>query len=172
MMKTVHDSATPTPGQQVITACAFIHQEFDGVQKVFMAKRADTKKFLPGVYELPGGHIDFGETTEDGLVREIQEEFGVTVRLGDPFAVFTYQNEVKGSHSIEVIYFAQLIDPDTDVKPNPEDHSTCGWFSEAELPQTFVSEKDIEDDEVKAIYRGFDLLKGGSLDFGADREVL
>ncbi len=164
-LKTVHDSATPTPGQQVITACAFIHQEFDGVQKLFMAKRADTKKFLPGVYEVPGGHIDFGENVEDGLIREIQEEFGVEVRLGDPFAVFTYMNEVKGSHSIEVIYFAQLVDPSVTIQPNPEDHSTCGWFAEAELPQTFVSEKDIEDDEVKALYRGFALLKGELLNF-------
>ncbi len=168
-MKTIHDSATPTPGQQVITACAFIHREVDGVHKVFMAKRADTKKFLPGVYELPGGHIDFGEKVTDGLVREIQEEFGVQVRLGDPFAVFTYQNEVKGSHSIEVIYFAQLIDPETEPMMNPEDHSSCGWFSESELPKTFVSEKDTEDDEVKAIYRGFALLSGGTLDFGQNK---
>ncbi len=164
--KTIHDSATPTPGQQVITACAFIHREIKGVQKVFMAKRADTKKFLPGVYELPGGHIDFGETAEDGLVREINEEFGIDVHLGDPFAVFTYANEIKGSHSIEVIYFAQLVNPDVIIQPNPEDHSTCDWFSEEELPQTFVSEKDIEDDEVKAIYKGFALLAGDSVDFG------
>jgi hypothetical protein len=79
--------------------------------------------------------------------------------LGDPFAVFTYQNEVKGSHSIEVIYFAKLADPHSEPVMNPEDHSSCGWFSEAELPQTFVSEKDLEDDEVKAIYKGFALLK-------------
>ena len=168
-MKKFHGSATPTPGQQVITACAFIHQEIDGVTKVFMAKRADTKKFLPGIYELPGGHIDYGEDTKDGLVREIQEEFGVEVRLGDPFAVFTYLNELKGSHSIEVIYFAQLVDPSAEIQPNPEDHSSCGWFSEAELPQTFVSEKDTEDDEVKAIYKGFALLNGGLLNFGVDR---
>ncbi len=165
-MKTVHDSATPTPGQQVITACAFIHREVNGVSKVFMAKRADTKKFLPGIYELPGGHIDFGEDTADGLAREIQEEFGINVHLGDPFAVFTYLNEVKGSHSLEVIYFAQLVDPNTEIQVNPEDHSSCGWFSEAELPQTFVSEKDVEDDEVKAIYKGFALLTGGQIDFG------
>lgn len=165
-MKTIHDSATPTPGQRVITACAFIHREVDGIHKVFMAKRADTKKFLPGVYELPGGHIDFGEDTKDGLIREIQEEFGIEVRLGDPFAVFTYLNEIKGSHSIEVLYFAQLVNPDVEIHPNPEDHSTCDWFAESELPQTFVSEKDIEDDEVKAIYKGFVLLKGESLNFG------
>lgn len=167
--KTIHDSATPTPGQQVITACAFIHQEFNGVPKVFMAKRADTKKFLPGVYELPGGHIDFGENTTDGLVREIQEEFGIEVRLGDPFAVFTYQNEVKGSHSIEVIYFATLVNPSIEFKPNPEDHSSCGWFAESELEQTFVSQKDSEDDEVKAIYRGFALLNGDLLNFGQNK---
>ena len=168
-MKTIHDSATPTPGQQVITACAFIHQKVDGVDKVFMARRADTKKFLPGVYELPGGHIDFGETPTDGLVREIQEEFGAAVTLGDPFAVFTYQNKVKGSHSIEVIYFAKLTDPHLELVMNPEDHSSCGWFSEIELPQTFVSEKDLEDDEVKAIYKGFTLLKGASPDFAQVR---
>lgn len=167
-MKAIHDSATPTPGQQVITACAFIHQKVGGVDKVFMARRADTKKFLPGVYELPGGHIDFSETPTDGLVREIQEEFGVVVTLGDPFAVFTYQNEVKGSHSIEVIYFAQLADSNSEPVMNPEDHISCGWFSEAELPQTFVSEKDVEDDEVKAIYKGFALLRGESLNFSRE----
>ncbi len=168
-MKIVHDSETLAQGQQVITSCAFVHKIIDGVHKVFMAKRADTKKFLPGVYELPGGHIDFGEDTKDGLIREIQEEFGVEVRLGDPFAVFTYLNEVKGSHSIEVIYFAQLFDPGAEIKPNPEDHSSCDWFSEAELPQTFISEKDIEDDEVRAIYRGFALLNCTTIDFGRNR---
>jgi len=53
-----HDSETPTHSTQVITACAFIHHTFDGVEKVFLPKRAETKKFLPGVYELPGGHIE------------------------------------------------------------------------------------------------------------------
>lgn len=163
-MKTViGDSELPTPGQQVITACAFIHQKVDGEHKVFMAKRSDKKKFLPGVYELPGGHIDYGEEVSSGLVREIQEEFGMSVALGDPFAVFTYSNEVKGSHSIEVIYFAHFTDPIEDIAMNPNDHSTCGWFSEAELPQTFVSTKDADDDEVKAIYRGFALLNGHPL---------
>jgi ADP-ribose pyrophosphatase YjhB (NUDIX family) len=170
--KKIHDSATPTPGQQVITACAFIHREVDSVHEIFMAKRADTKKFLPGIYELPGGHIDFGETTTNGLIREIQEEFSVEIRLGNPFAVFTYQNKIKGSHSIEVIYFAKLVDPSAEIKPNPEDHSTCGWFAESKLPQTFVSKKDIEDDEVKAIYRGFDLLNGSSLNFGDEQGKL
>ena len=57
MAKISHDSETAAQGQQVITACAFIHQKCDGVEKLFWTKRADSKKFLPGVYELPGGHV-------------------------------------------------------------------------------------------------------------------
>jgi hypothetical protein len=71
MAHTSHDSETPAFNQQVITACAFIHENFDGLEKVFLPKRADTKKFLPSVYELTGGHIDFGEDMVTGLAREI-----------------------------------------------------------------------------------------------------
>jgi len=160
-----HDSEIPAVGQQVITACAFIHQQVDGVEKVFMAKRAATKKFLPDVYELPGGHVDYGEDITDGLRREIEEEFGMQIRVGDPFAAFTYQNEIKGSHSIEVIYFAQFINPLDELVVHPEDHSTAGWFAESELAQTFASGKDVDDVEVKAIYKGFKLLAGASPEF-------
>lgn len=80
--KISHDSETPAQGQQVITACAFIHQQFDGVEKLFWPKRADTKKFLPGVYELPGGHIDFGEDLIPGLIQSASSSGGcVSYRL-------------------------------------------------------------------------------------------
>src|SRR5260370_3789793 len=103
-----HDSETPAFGQQVITACAFIHQSLEGKKKVFLPKRSATKKFLPDVYELPGGHIDFNEEIVKGLQREILEEFGMTIIVGDPFAVFTYTNDIKSSHSIQIIYFTSF----------------------------------------------------------------
>src|SRR5690348_12130362 len=118
-----HDSEIPAKNQQVFTACAFIHQQIDGIEKVFLPKRAETKKFLPGVYELPGGHIDFGEDMAIGLKREVMEEFGMQISVGDPFAVFTYTNDIKGSHSIEVIYFAKFEDDISNIHLNLEDHS-------------------------------------------------
>jgi 8-oxo-dGTP diphosphatase len=164
-MSISHDSETLAEGQQVITACALIHHNFDGVEKVFLAKRAATKKFLPDVFEFPGGHIDYGEDMVEGLSREIQEELGMRVAIGDPFACFTYLNEIKRSHSIEVIYFGQFTDPIENIKINPEDHSEYIWIAKDELPNIFTDQKGADDTEFIHLKRGFELLESGSLSF-------
>jgi len=163
--KISHDSEVPAHGQQVITACALIHKDFDGVIKIFLPKRADTKKFLPGVYEIPGGHIDFGEDIIEGLKREIGEEFTMDITVGDPFASFTYTNDVKGSHSIEVVYFASFTSPLENIKLHPDDHSEYGWFAEDELEKVMTENKRGDDPEIQALTKAFSLLKGESLDF-------
>jgi len=173
-MKTSHDSASPAHGQQVITACAFIHQEFDGVHKLFMPKRADSKAFLPGTFELPGGHVDFGEDIAAGLQREIMEEFGMTITVGDPFGSFTYTNEVKGSHSVQVTYFAQFTNPIEAITLDPEDHSAFDWFAEEDviLRRTEIVSEDMMDPTIGTdpqyldVLRGFALLKGEKINFG------
>lgn len=165
MTKTSHDSETPAHGQQVITACAFIHHTFDGVEKLFMPKRAATKKFLPDIYEIPGGHIDYGEDIVEGLAREITEELGMSIAVGDPFAAFTYLNEVKGSHSIQVMYFATFKEPLEDIRIHPEDHSGFAWFSESEFEDMLGKGKPADDDEVPYIRKGFALLRGAPPDF-------
>ena len=164
-MKTTHDSEVPADGQQVITACAFIHHNFDGVEKLFLPKRAATKKFLPSKFELPGGHIDFGENLVAGLKREIQEEFGVEIEVGDPFAAFDYTNEIKGSHSVEVIYFAQLVDLVEKIELNPEDHSEFIWFDGDDFDEIVEVMGGEGDPEFKNVQRGFELLKGAKINF-------
>ena len=158
MNKISHDSETPAVGQQVISAVAFITADFDGVTKVFLAKRADTKKFLPGVYEMPGGHIDFGEELETGLAREIEEELGMCVSVGEAFAAFTYTNEIKKSHSVEIVFFASFVDTIENIKLEPEDHSGCDWFSLEELPNAYTDGKGSDDKEFIIIKKGFALL--------------
>lgn len=160
--KISHDSETPAHGQQVITANAFIHTTIDGVHKVFLAKRAPTKKFFPNVFELPGGHIEWGEDIVVGLKREIQEELGVEVSIGDPFAAFTYRNDVKGSHSIEVEYFASISGPLEAITLHPEDHVEGRWFSETELTSVQGS---MSPEEFQSVSKGFELLRNVSPHF-------
>lgn len=158
--KTLHDSETPAQGQQVITACALIHHNFDGVTKVFLPRRATTKQFLPGVFEIPGGHIDVGEDIVEGLKREILEELGMHINAGDPFAAFTYNNEIKGSHSVEVVYFATFQDPLENITLNQEDHAEFRWVSYDEVDS--VCERN--DVEVRNIKKGLAILHGEKLD--------
>jgi 8-oxo-dGTP pyrophosphatase MutT (NUDIX family) len=161
-MNASHDSETPAEGKQVITACAFIHHDFGGVQKVFLPKRAATKKFLPSVFELPGGHIDFGEDIVEGLKREIMEEHGMRISVGDSFAVFTYHNEIKGSHSVEAVYFATFLDPIENVRLNPEDHSEYRWATESDIEGI----TELSGAERENVLKGFALLRGETHNFG------
>lgn len=178
MSKVSSDSEKLAKGQQVFTACAFIHKKINDVDHVFLATRAATKKFLPNVYELPGGHVDFGEEITNGLAREVMEEFAVKVTIGDPFYVYTYQNKVKQSHSIEIVYFAKFAEPEENIVTQPEDHSGYGWFTEEQVRNEVAKNRkgvteletiqitDNVDHEVLAMLKGFDLLKNESLDLG------
>lgn len=119
------------------------------------------------MYELPGGHIDFGENIVDGLKREIREEFEIDVNIGDPFAAFDYTNEIKGSHSIEVIYFATLVSSPDDIKLHPEDHSSYEWIARDEIQKIVTDAKGLDDIEIRNVQKAFDLLHGGTPGFGS-----
>lgn len=136
--------------KQLLTACAFLHK--DG--KVFIAKRADSKDFLPGKFELPGGHVEFGETFQEGLARELMEEFGISVVVGNPVYAFTYTNEVKQSHSAEVIFLCTLKPDSPEPKLDPTDHSEYKWVSPEEATQYF----EAGDEELKGIDAGFERI--------------
>ena len=56
------------------TACAVIEKD----NKVLLVKR-NTEPFN-GYWTLPGGHIDFGETAEQAIKREVKEETGLTIK--------------------------------------------------------------------------------------------
>lgn len=158
--KVIPDSETLAVGQQVLTACAFIYKIEHGEPRVLLAKRATTKKFFPGIFELPGGHVEYGEEMEAGLRREVQEELGVAIEVGDVVGVFTYMNNIKLCQSIEVVYFARLTDPETNIVIHPEDHSEWRWCSASELAETIESAgKTMEDKEAQLIRLGFSKLR-------------
>ncbi len=65
---------------QVVVA-AMIEGE-DG--RILIAERP-VGKFMAGWWEFPGGKVEFGESPEDALVREVREELGIEIAVGDPF---------------------------------------------------------------------------------------
>ena len=58
----------------LVSACALI----DPDNRVLIAKRPEGRS-LAGLWEFPGGKVEEGETLEDALIRELDEELSVTV---------------------------------------------------------------------------------------------
>jgi len=51
--------------------------------RILLARRTDGRD-LAGLWEFPGGKREPGESAEAALVRELQEELGITVKVGPP----------------------------------------------------------------------------------------
>lgn len=60
----------------VVAACALV--DADG--RVLIAQRPEGKK-LAGLWEFPGGKVEPGETPEETLIRELDEELGIRTKV-------------------------------------------------------------------------------------------
>jgi A/G-specific adenine glycosylase len=58
-------------------------------RKVLIARRSE-KGLLGGMWEFPGGKVEPGENLPDALVREINEELGIQIAVGQPCGVFRH----------------------------------------------------------------------------------
>lgn len=91
---------------------------------------------------------------EEALIREIKEEFDMDITVNDPFYAFTYTWKDDTLHTIEVVYFATLADPNQEINLNPTDHSEYAWITADDITDYFKP----DDQEGLAAKRGFKLL--------------
>ncbi len=62
-----------------------------GGEVVVLISRRPDRSVYGGYWEFPGGKVEPGETTRRCLVREFEEELGVTVRVGESLDAIDYQ---------------------------------------------------------------------------------
>lgn len=74
----------------LVAACALV--DADG--RILIAQRPEGKS-LAGLWEFPGGKVDAGETPEEALIRELEEELGIRTKVAClaplTFASHTYE---------------------------------------------------------------------------------
>ena len=78
-------AATPPTGTTEHRVVAGLLRRGD---RVLLCHRSADRTWYPDAWDLPGGHVEDGETPEQALVRELREELGVEVAvpLGGPVA--------------------------------------------------------------------------------------
>jgi ADP-ribose pyrophosphatase YjhB (NUDIX family) len=69
-------------------------------------------------WELPGGKLEAGETIEDCLVREIEEELNLSTRVGKPLNNWVYY--VNGVHVLIITYALQILDEQAEMRVSHE----------------------------------------------------
>ncbi|MBX9459046.1 MAG: (deoxy)nucleoside triphosphate pyrophosphohydrolase [Rhizobium sp.] len=60
----------------LVAACALI----DADRRVLIAQRPEGKP-MAGLWEFPGGKVEQGETPEETLIRELEEELGIVTQV-------------------------------------------------------------------------------------------
>lgn len=65
----------------VLVVAAVIRQAFGDDSKVLIVRRGPAQSGA-GHWEFPGGKVEAGETPEQALIREIDEELGMAIRVG------------------------------------------------------------------------------------------
>jgi len=61
--------------------------------KILLLQRSLNESFDPGLWELPGGKLDYGEDLVEALKREVEEEVGLQIKVGRPFKTWHFYKE-------------------------------------------------------------------------------
>jgi 8-oxo-dGTP diphosphatase len=94
--------------------------------RMLIAKRK-SGKVMAGCWEFPGGKIEPGETPEESLKRELEEEMNVTISVGDYIAEITYDYEWGPVRLIA--YEASIKEGEIQLL----DHDAIAWVSPGEM---------------------------------------
>ena len=119
--------------------------------KFLITKRVMTKAWAPGWWEVSGGGVQAGESSEEAVRREVKEETGLDVRNAEGGYAFTYKrvNPDEGdNYFVDVYRFVMDID-EKDVS-----------FQEAEIDgHMFATREQIESFAKEGKFLHYDSIK-------------
>ncbi|MEO6338514.1 MAG: (deoxy)nucleoside triphosphate pyrophosphohydrolase [Caulobacteraceae bacterium] len=108
----------------LVAAAALV--DVDG--RVLICQRPEGKQ-LAGLWEFPGGKLEAGESPEACLIRELNEELGITVKA-DCLAPFVFASHAyEAFHLLMPLYLCRRWDG----APVAREHSALAWVRPIKL---------------------------------------
>lgn len=106
--------------------------------KVLLVKRANRPG--KGLWAIPGGRVELGETLKEAASREVKEETGVIVSPKDPVYVFdVIDRDHEGLIRFHYVIVDLLAEYLSGVPSPGTDASEARWISSGELKELLVS---------------------------------
>lgn len=101
----------------------------DETGRFLLVRRANPP--AQGTWSLPGGRVDAGESLEQAVMRELQEETGLSGDLGHEVGIVTRDAPTGGRYVIHDFLVRVVGDA---VPEAGDDAAEVSWFSTDELP--------------------------------------
>lgn len=101
---------------------------------LFLAKRGPKAGNECGLWEFPGGSVEFGDTLEATIKREMTEEFGIEVDVGELLDVVDHILPEEGQHWVSPSYICRIKSGRPEIR-EPDKCSAIGWFSPGKTPE-------------------------------------
>lgn len=118
--------------QQQHTAKAILLNERD---EVLLVRRSKGDNKRPGEWDIPGGAIDDGEDPRTAVIREIQEEVGITLSPDQVHIIYAETTVYEESLYVVRIQYAARVDNATVVLS--DEHDEYQWLSPEKALGTF-----------------------------------
>jgi len=106
--------------------------------QVLLTRRRDTNPLFDGLWHLPSGKLDAGESVLDAAVREAEEEVGVLVTAEDLRHVHTMHVNGSGPEPRLGLFFEACQWFGEPVNREPEKCSGVRWFGLDALPSRLI----------------------------------
>jgi len=101
-------------------------------QMILLGKRSLAREFYPNVWDVFGGHIEPGEHQHQTLIRELQEELGITpTKWTFLETIVASIPEERGVQSYQLHLHLYLVTAwsGTPVNQQLHEHSSIQWFA-------------------------------------------
>jgi len=119
---------------------------FDSEGRVFLAKRGREARNESGGWEFPGGSVEFGETLEQAIAREVKEEYGIEIAVLGLLDVVNHLIPEERQHWVSPTYLCRIASGTPRIR-EPHKCDEIGWFAVGEIPEdrlTIASKKSLE----------------------------
>lgn len=121
-----------------VSVCFIVH---DGKGHILLHKRGPKARDERGNWDIGGGAIEFGESLDEAVRREIKEEFSCQAQDIEFLTAYEAHREHDGqpTHWIALLH-AVKVDPKKVKIGEPQKISEIGWFTSQNLPEPLHSQ--------------------------------